>query len=123
MCTITVPIAEGSYVEKIKALAPEMDAVVKQYNLYSKEGEIDPELLALESSIKVTDSASCVDKKYFVANERNTDLKILFNLLMGDQSMLSYVEPYKAEPYHTFFLLLTTSGDYQKYYESMYTNR
>lgn len=116
MCTITVPIAEGSYVEKIKALAPEMDAVVKQYNLYSKEGEIDPELLALESSIKVTDSASCVDKKYFVANERNTDLKILFNLLMGDQSMLSYVEPYKAEPYHTFFLLLTTSGDYQKYW-------
>ena len=105
---ITVPIAEGSYVEKIRALAPEMDAVVKQYNLYSKEGEIDPELLALESSIKVTDSASCVDKKYFVANESNTDLKILFNLLMGDQSMLSYVEPYKAEPYHTFFLLLTT---------------
>jgi hypothetical protein len=66
---ITVPIAEGSYVEKIRALAPEMDAVVKQYNLYSKEGEIDPELLALESSIKVTDSASCVDKKYLALSK------------------------------------------------------
>ncbi|HPM11256.1 MAG TPA: hypothetical protein PK941_12545, partial [Paludibacter sp.] len=41
---ITVPLVESSYVEKFRALAPEMDAVVKQYNLYSKEGEIDPEL-------------------------------------------------------------------------------
>lgn len=105
---ITVPLVESSYVEKFRALAPELDALVKQYNLYSKEDEIDPELLVLESSIKVTDSASCVDKKYFVANENNTDLQTLFNLLMGDQSMLQYVEPFKDERHHSFLSLLIT---------------
>jgi hypothetical protein len=106
--TITIPLVECSYVEKFRALAPEMDAVIKQYNLYSNEGEIDPELLVLESSIKVTDSASCVDKKYFVVNESNSDLQKLFFLLLSDQSMLQYVYPLNDERHHTFFSLLKT---------------
>lgn len=105
---ITIPSVDSSYVEKFRALAPEMDSVIKQYNLYSKEGEIDPELLALESSIKVTDSASCVDKKYYVINDGNSDLQTVCNLLYGDQSMLSYVDPYKDENYPSFFSLLMT---------------
>ncbi len=105
---ITVPLVESTYVEKFRALAPELDAIVKQFNLYSKEREIDPDLLALESSIKVTESASCIDKKYFVVNESNSDLQTLFYLLMSDQSMLQYVEPYKEEHHHSFFSLLKT---------------
>lgn len=105
---ITIPSVESSYVEKFRALAPEMDSVIKQYNLYSKEGEIDPELLALESSIKVTDSASCVDKKYYVVNDGNTDLQSIFYLLFGDQSMLTFVDPYKDENYPSLFSLLMT---------------
>ena len=105
---ITIPSADSSYVEKFRAFAPEMDSVVKQYNLYSKEGEIDPELLALESSIKVTDSASCVDNKYYVVNDGNTDLQTVFYLLFGDQSMLTFVDPYKDENYPSLFSLLMT---------------
>lgn len=105
---ITIPSVESSYVEKFRALAPEMDSVIKQYNLYSKEGEIDPELLALESSIKVTDSASCVEKKYYVVNDGNTDLQSIFYLLFGDQSMLTIVDPYKDENYPSLFSLLMT---------------
>ena len=105
---ITIPSADSSYVEKFRAFAPEMDSVVKQYNLYSKEGEIDPELLALESSIKITDSASCVDKKYYVVNEGNYDLQTIFYLLFGDQSMLTFVDPYKDENYPSLFSLLMT---------------
>ena len=114
---ITVPSADSSYVEKFRAFAPEMDSIVKQYNLYSKEGEIDPELLALESSIKVTDSASCVDKKYYIVNDGNSDLQIVFNLLFGDQSMLTFVDPYKDENYPSLFSLLMTMKpiDYSKY--------
>lgn len=105
---ITIPSVESSYVEKFRALAPEMDSVIKQYNLYSKEGEIDPELLALESSIKVTDSASCVDKKYYVVNDGNTDLQSIFYLLFGEQSMLTFVDPYKDGNYPSLFSLLMT---------------
>lgn len=114
---ITIPSANSSYVEKFRAFAPEMDSIVKQYNLYSKEGGIDPELLALESSIKVTDSASCVEKKYYVVNEGNTDLQMVFYSLFGDQSMLTYVDPYKEDKYLSFFSLLITMNpiDCSKY--------
>ena len=103
---ITIPSAESSYVEKIRAFAPEMDAIVKQYNLYTKEGEIDPDLLALESSIKITDSASCMTQKYFVVNDKSADLNAVFNLLFGDQSLLGFVDPYKDENYPSLFSLL-----------------
>ena len=105
---ITIPSVDSSYVEKFRALAPEMDSVIKQYNLFSKEGEIDPELLALESSIKVTDSVSFVDKKYFVTNDGNSDLQTVFYLLFGDQSMLTFVDPYKDENFPSLFSLLMT---------------
>lgn len=105
---ITIPSEDSSYVEKFRSLAPELDAVTKQYNLYSKEGEIVLGLLALEPSIKVTDSNSCIDKKYFVINEENKDLQLMFHLIMGDQSMLCYVDPYKEEHHHSFFSLLKT---------------
>ncbi len=105
---ITTPSADSSFVEKFRAFAPEMDSVVKQYNLYTKEGEIDPELLALESSIKITDSASCLDKKYYVVNDENSDLQTVFYLLFGDQSMLTFVDPYKDENYPSLFSLLMT---------------
>ena len=32
---ITIPSADSSYVEKFRAFAPEMDSIVKQYNLLS----------------------------------------------------------------------------------------
>lgn len=77
------PSSTGTtYMEKCGQLAKEMDAVLKQFNLYCKHGTIDRELFEMSSTHVVFDQLlSMLDKKYmYVENSYGKKvLAILFS--------------------------------------------
>ena len=62
--SLNVPGHDLSWLEKVRALIPEIESIVRQYNLYLAEGEIDPEVLELTDAIKITDCGSMIPNKY-----------------------------------------------------------
>ena len=105
--TLSLPDPSMDWVAKCRVIAPEIDAIAKRYDHYAKRGYVDEELLQISSStIRITEVHSCNAVRYFILNEIPDDLSRLFHLFFSDQSMLSYVEPYKDKHYSSFFELL-----------------
>ncbi len=93
-----------SYVEKIRNLAPEYDFLLKQYQTYVEEREIDMELIQINSTpIRYSEIYSLCNKKYIYI-EDNLVLRLKY-LFYSDQSHLFYVEPYKNK-YNSLYDLL-----------------
>lgn len=117
----SIPTAT-SYFEKIRLLAPEFESLLKQFKLFVEDGVIDFELLQMSSSPSaIKDIPSLNDNKYIYLNEKNEVIVNCVDLFFSDQTLLTYVEPYKEKKYHTFFGLLTNEKvkfnnykDYQK---------
>lgn len=62
---IRFPTKNSTYLEKIRLLAPELEFLLRQYQVYSTEGKIDFELIEIDSSpLKLGDIKSLVEKKY-----------------------------------------------------------
>ena len=96
--------ADISYVEKIRNLAPEYDFLLKQYQTYVEEREIDMELIQINSTtIRYSEIYSLCNKKYIYI-EDNLVLRLKY-LFYSDQSHLFYVEPYKNK-YNSLYDLL-----------------
>lgn len=113
------PSSNSTFLEKIRILAPELESLLKQYDVYSKEGEIDFDLIQIDSALlKFSEIKSIVDKKYgYIDSNEAYALKYHF---FSDQSMFFYVEPFK-DKYTNFYGLLTHEDvklenfkDYQK---------
>lgn len=112
------------WLEKCRMLLIEMDSVAQQYQLYAENNEINKDLLDYTPPVKCTSLKSVVEKKYYVLNEKEGEIRHLFYLFFSDQCMLTYVEPYKEKHYHCFFDLLKNEKeiqynnyqDYQKTY-------
>jgi hypothetical protein len=106
-----------SYIEKIRQLTPEIERLLKQYNLFVEEGFIDHKLLQLYThGIKFEDVKSIVNKKYFYGTgDKFMELK---NIFFGSNNTLYYIEPYKSK-YNNLFNLLTKEEvrltDFQTY--------
>ena len=47
---VKMPTSNSSYLEKCRAITPEIDRILKQYQYYIEDGEIDQELLQISSS-------------------------------------------------------------------------
>ena len=102
---LTMPTG-GSYLEKVRSLAPEFESLLKQYKLFVEDGCIDFELLEMSSSpYSVKDIPSLVPNKYIYLKDSQELLKII-QLFFSDQTGLSYVDPFKDKQYHTLFDLL-----------------
>lgn len=110
--TLSMPKDDDTYANKNKCIAPEMEAVIKQYSLYVDEGEIDPELLEMEYPLPIALGKSLLkDKhKYAVIKEGPNAMYEPLFLLFSDQSLLSFVAPHKDSSYHTLFDLLNNVG-------------
>lgn len=110
---------EEDFVNKNKIIAPEMESVVKQYNLFVEEGEIDSELFQMSMPLPITLSKSLLwgKHKYVVWGDKSQNVVVPMNLLFSDQSLLSFVEPFKDKHYHTLCSLLVneSSVEYVKY--------
>lgn len=99
------PSKDSSYLEKIRILAPEFEFMLRQYQTFVDEGEIDFDLLELQSSpVRFSEVRSLCDKKYiYIKNDKMHRLKYQF---FSDQSMLHYIKPHKSK-YRNLYELLT----------------
>lgn len=97
--------SEISYVEKIRNLAPEYDFLLKQYQTFVDEGEIDIELVQMNSTpIRFSEIHSQSDRKYIYI-EDNLVLKLKY-LFYSNQSHLHYVKPYNSKYNNLYDLLI-----------------
>lgn len=98
------PNINSSYLEKIRVLAPEFEYLLKQYQTFVEEGNIDFELLEISSEpLYLSQIPSLVNKKYVYV--KSDDIRILEYHFFSRNSMLYYIEPYK-EKYKNFYTLL-----------------
>lgn len=99
------PTNNSTFLEKIRIIAPELEFLLKQYQVYSSEGEIDFELIEINSSpLRFSEIKSIVNKKYgYIDSNKTYFLKYQF---FSDQSILHHVEPFN-EKYSNLYDLLT----------------
>lgn len=102
--SIKMPSADSSYIEKCRAIFPEMESVLKQYKLYVDDGCIDKELLQISSGhLGIENVPSLVEKKYVYGV--GDDFEFLKYCLSSDQCMLSHVARIKKR-YENFYDLI-----------------
>lgn len=102
----SIPTATSNF-EKVRLLAPEFESALKQFKLFVEDGNIDFELLQISSSpSSIKDIPSLNSKKFLYFNESNQVMLGCLNILFSDQTLLTYVEPFKDDKYSTFFDLL-----------------
>ncbi|MBN8665628.1 MAG: hypothetical protein J0L83_13690 [Chitinophagales bacterium] len=114
-----IPAVINSYFEKVRLLAPEFESILKQFKLFVEDGKIDFELLQISSSpTSIKDIPSLNSNKYIYFNSDNKEMVGCSNLFFSDQTLLTYVEPFKEEKYHTFFdLLVNEQVSFNNYQE------
>lgn len=99
------PTKNATFLEKIRVLAPEFEFLLKQFQAFVNEGEIDFELLELNSNpLRFSEIPSLVNKKYIYS--KSDTIICLKNQFFSDQSMLYYVEPYDNKYNNLYDLLV-----------------
>lgn len=74
--------AEGvTVVEKIRTLIPEIEAVLKRYDLYANEGRVDEGLLNYYKGVHFTETKSVLAKKYAYGVDGSRDVFLPIRLL------------------------------------------
>lgn len=82
---------EATYLEKIRHLFAELDGVVRQFALFVEEGELDPELLSIDSKpVRYREVPSLVAGKYIYQSPGN-EISGIVHALFSDQSGLRSV--------------------------------
>lgn len=106
--TLNLPHEDDSFINKCKIIVPEMEGVIKAFDLYVDKGEIDTELLQLRMPLPITLAKSLIygKHKYAVIVDGKNDIYTPMYFLFSDQSLLSFVEPFKDARYHTLYNLL-----------------
>lgn len=111
---ISIPLNDDPALNKCRVLCPELDAVVKQYNTFVEEGEIDKDLIRLSKPLKVEEGKSLLVNKYYEIAEGNNEIRsVLWSLLGSGNSLLSHVEPFKDKHDHSLSELLEKENDVQ----------
>ena len=101
---LSLPDHSADWVSKCRIIAPEIDAVAKRYNLFARRGAVNDDLLQISSdSVRASGAASCNNIKYYTIKGQPGELYRLFHLFFSDQSMLTFVEPFKDRHYDSFF--------------------
>lgn len=103
---LSMPGHDVDWLTKCKLICPEIESVAKQYQLYVEHNEIDADLLSMSDPMKVTAAKSILGVRYYKINSENKDIQILLHLLFSNQTMLTYIEPYKENRYKNFALLM-----------------
>lgn len=104
---INFPLPGDSFLNKCRVLCPELDSIVKQYNTFVENDEIDEELIHLSHPMKVEDGKSFLTNKYCEINVENKDIDIVLRGLFNSGNyILHHVEPFKDKGYHSLVELL-----------------
>lgn len=100
--------SSADWVTKCKAIAPEIDAIAHRYDQYAKNGSVDEDLLMISSdNVRVTEANSANPGRYYNIKGKPGELYRLFYLFFSDQSMLTFVEPFKENQYDSLYKLLS----------------
>ncbi|MBM4764690.1 hypothetical protein GNT69_20760 [Bacillus sp. B15-48] len=115
---IKMPSEHSLFIEKCRAILPEMESVLKQFTLYVEDNSIDQELLQMSSGhLLYKNVPSLLEKKYVYGT--GEDFKQATYYFFSNQCMLSYVEKIGSK-YHNFFDLLMNEevsvNDYLHYH-------
>lgn len=99
----------ADWLTKCKAIVPEIDAIAHRYNLYAQTGTVDDDLLRISTdNVRITEVLSACPGRYYAIKGQPIELCRLFYLFFSDQSMLTFVEPFKeSHEYHSFYELIT----------------
>ena len=90
--TISLPTRETSYLDKCKAIGPEIERITKAFLLLSSKGEIDEDYFTCISIKSFADVKSLVRHKYVEAGPQFEEHA---SLLFSDQSCLAFSENHK----------------------------
>lgn len=100
------PSASSKYLEKCRTILPELESIIKQYNLYIEDGYINHELLQMSSNpIPYKDIKSKLEKKYIYPNYKSQEFNNIDYFFFSDQCMLSYRKD-EDDKYNSFYELL-----------------
>lgn len=113
---LCLPFEGADSVDKIRVLAPELEFFLKQYMFYVNEGEINWELLELDSRpLRFGDIKSLLTKKY--GYKSGSELNALQFYFFSDQSHLFYVHPYENKYTSLFELLMKENVSFDSFQE------
>ncbi|UPM56104.1 hypothetical protein [Gottfriedia acidiceleris] len=116
---IKMPSEKSLFIEKCRAVLPEMESVLKQFCLFVEDKEINHELLQMSSGhLRFSNIPSLHNIKYVYAN--GDEFNRITYYLFSDQCMLSYIERIGSK-YKNFYELLINENvsvdDYGGYYD------
>ncbi|WP_051865446.1 hypothetical protein [Metabacillus indicus] len=114
---IKLPSKGSSYLEKCRAILPEMESALKQYGYFIEDGYIDNELLHFSSNHLLYKECSSILHQKYIYPSGEEYLKATY-LLFSKQCMLSYTPRLKRETSDFFSLLLSEkikSDEYDEY--------
>ncbi|MBQ3100306.1 MAG: hypothetical protein IJC50_04870 [Clostridia bacterium] len=120
---VCFPTQNTSYAEKCYIIITAFEAIIKQFELYVLEGNIDFELISMSSSsVKFSDIPSSIKDKYIYGS--GNDYHRITRLLFSDQCILLYSQksPYNKKEYNCFYELISNEKIYiTDYRESCYS--
>lgn len=121
---VKMPSKDSTYYEKCKSILPEIDYILKQFNLLVEDGIIDQELLEVSSTSILFESVkSLIDTKYIYGNDKSQEFNNICYYFFSDQCLLHYTEKYKNKRYTSFYELLlkenVKANDYSGYSERL----
>lgn len=107
---------ESSYLQKVRHLFAEMESIASQFSLFVTDGELDRDLLTMESGqVQYKEIPSLLHGKYLYSTE-TADIKNILYLLFSDQSPVSYInEELKGD--NGAVLLAKNEVSYQDFHE------
>jgi hypothetical protein len=98
------PSKQSTFLEKIRALAPELECILKQYQAFATDGQIDFEIIEIDSTpITFNEIKSVLEKKYVYI--RGDKANIVRHHFYSDQSLLHYIESFKNKYSNLYDLL------------------
>lgn len=89
--TLSIPSENSTFLEKVRTICSEIDSILRQFNTYIENGEIDRELLEISRNSPIIENIpSFFEKKYGYIEDR--ELLNISEYLFSDQSQLGYIE-------------------------------
>jgi hypothetical protein len=114
--------SQVSFYERCKALLPEMDSILKQYELFYDEGEIDEELFEIGSVGDSYQNLRSFNEKKFCYFESNRIIE-LSKLLFSNQSILATNKKgNESKSFHSRVIKGVTREEFNKY-QTKYIDR
>ena len=104
-----------SVVEKIRTIIPEIEAVLKRYDMYANNGKVDEELLGYYKGVHFTDSKSILSKKYVYVIEGCRDVFLPIRLLFHPGAAMDKLPVSFQGEANLFNTIRFTEADYNDY--------